>query len=70
MNLRKNDGYKVYARSIYKLLRKYFFAQKKFSEAELSFKQIEYASKSSMMVSYCLYGINFYTEALENIESI
>ena len=42
--------------------------KKKFSEAELSFEAIEYASKSSMMASYCLYGINLYTEALENIE--
>ena len=45
----------------------YFFAQKKFSEAELNFEVVEFAAKSSIMASYCLYGINFYTEALESI---
>ena len=46
----------------------YFYAEKKFSEAELNFKVIEYAAKSSIMASFSLYGINFYTEALENLE--
>ena len=63
------DGYKIYIEA-HKAFERgdLFFAQKKFSEAELSFEQVEYASKSSMMVSYCLYGINFYSEALDNIE--
>ncbi len=46
----------------------YFYANKKFSEAELNFKQVEFAAKSSIMSSYSLYGINFYSEALENLE--
>ena len=46
----------------------YFFASKKFFEAELNFKILEYASKSAIMGSYCLYGINFYDEALESLE--
>ena len=46
----------------------YFFASKKFFEAELNFSDIESASKASIMGSYCLYGINFYDEALENLE--
>ena len=64
-----NDGYKVYQEG-HEAFEKgdFFYAQKKFSEAELSFETVEYASKASMMASYCLYGINFYTEALENIE--
>ena len=37
----------------------FFFASKKFSEAELNFKDIELAAKSSIMSSFCLYGINF-----------
>ena len=45
-----------------------FFAQKKFTEAELSFKDVEHAAKSAIMATYCFYGINFYTEALANIE--
>ena len=46
----------------------FFYASKKFSEAELNFESIELAAKSSVMASYSLYGINFYTQALENIE--
>ena len=45
----------------------FFFASKKFSEAELNFKNIEFAAKSSIMSAYSLYGINFYDEALENL---
>ena len=65
----KNDGFSVYKDAHSAFERgDFFYAQKKFTEAELSFEIIEYASKSSMMTSYCLYGINFYEEALENIE--
>ena len=46
----------------------YFYAEKKFSEAELNFKIVEFAAKSAIMSSYALYGINFYTESLENLE--
>ena len=45
----------------------FFFASKKFSDAELNFKNIEFAAKSSIMSAYSLYGINFYDEALENL---
>jgi outer membrane protein assembly factor BamD len=46
----------------------YFYANKKFSEAELSFEIVEFAAKSAIMSSYALYGINFYDAALENLE--
>ncbi len=46
----------------------YFYANKKFSEAELNFETEEYAAKAAIMSSYALYGINFYDEALENLE--
>ena len=64
----KEDPYKIYEEA-YNAFEKgdYFYAQKKFTEAELSFKKVELAAKSSIMASYCLYGINFYSEALENI---
>ena len=48
----------------------YFFASKKFSEAELNFEKVEYAAKSAIMSAYSLYGINFYDEALENLRDI
>jgi len=41
----------------------YFFASKKFLEAEEIMPKIEFAAKSSIMASYCLYLINFYDEA-------
>lgn len=46
----------------------YFFANKKFTEAELNFTNVEYSAKSAIMSCYSLYGINFYTEALDNID--
>ena len=45
----------------------FFFANKKFTEAELNFDKPEFAAKSAIMASYSLYGINFYAEAEENI---
>ena len=64
-----SDPYKTYEEA-YKAFDKgdYFFANKKFSQAELNFETVEYAAKSAIMASYCLYGINFYSEALESIE--
>ena len=49
-------------------LNDFFNASKKFSEAEINFEDIELAAKSAIMTSFSLYGINFYNEALENLE--
>ena len=46
----------------------YLYASRKFSEAEGMLPQIDWASKSALMSSYCLYHINFYTEAVLNLE--
>ena len=46
----------------------YFYAEKKFTEAELNFEIVEFAAKSAIMSSYSLYGINFYSDALTNLE--
>ena len=65
----KGDPFKIYEEAYYAFEKgDYFYAHKKFTEAELNFKIIEYAAKSSIMASYALYGINFYTEAVENLE--
>jgi outer membrane protein assembly factor BamD len=45
-----------------------FFAAKKFLEAELSYPQSEWASKSSLMASYAYYIEGNYSEALYNLE--
>ena len=46
----------------------YLYASRKFSEAEGMLPQIDWASKSALMSSYCLYNINFYDEAILNLE--
>ena len=46
----------------------FLYASKKFSEAEGMLPQIDWASKSALMSSYCLYNINFYDEAILNLE--
>ncbi len=57
-----NEGYEAFEKG------NYFFANKKFSEAELNFENIEFAAKSAIMSSYSLYGINFYSQSLENLD--
>ena len=46
----------------------YFFASKKFSEAENILPAVEQSAKAALMSSYCLYVINFHEEASENLE--
>ena len=57
-----NDGLEAFKKN------NFFFANKKFSEAELNFDKPELAAKSAIMASYSLYGLNFYTEAEENLK--
>ena len=45
----------------------FFFASKKFSEAELNFEDPTSSAKAAIMASYALYGINFYQEAEESL---
>ena len=46
----------------------FFYASKKFSEAEPILSQLEFSAKASLMSSYCLYLINFYPEATANLQ--
>ena len=46
----------------------YFYASKKFTEAEAILPKIDFSAKASLMSSYCLYMINFYSEATESLE--
>ena len=45
-----------------------FFASKKFGEAELNFISPQFSAKSALMASFSLYAINFYSEAIDNLE--
>ena len=63
------DPYQIYQEGLDAFLGgDYFYADKKFTEAELAFEKVEYAAKASIMSSYSLYGISFYDEAIENLE--
>tara|TARA_B100001248_G_C27379560_1_gene456187 strand:- start:1044 stop:1859 length:816 start_codon:yes stop_codon:yes gene_type:complete len=57
------DGMKAFDRN------DFFFASKKFSEAELNFDKIQLAAKSSIMSSFCLYSISFYNEAIDSLNT-
>ena len=46
----------------------FLYASKKFSEAEGMLPEIDWASKSALMSSYCLYNISFYDQAILNLE--
>ncbi len=64
----KVDAFAIYEEGLKAFeINDFFYASKKFSEAELNFKNIDLAAKSAIMSSFSLYGINFYTEALENL---
>ena len=65
----KIDPYILYREGLVEFEKNnYFYANKKFSEAELNFEKVELAAKSAIMSCFSLYGINFYQEALENLE--
>jgi len=66
--IKKESPYVLYKEGLDAFERNdYFFASKKFSQAELNFDNIELAAKSAIMSSFSLYGINFYDEAKENL---
>ena len=69
MPTEKVDPYSVY-KIAYEAFEKgdYFFASKKFFEAELNFSKLELSAKSAIMGSFSLYGINFFDEALISLE--
>lgn len=65
----KNKSFEVYKEAVSAMNEgEFFFASKKFSEAETILPQIEFSAKASLMSSYCLYLINFYPEATANLE--
>ena len=65
----KKNPYEIYSEGLEAFKKnEFFFANKKFTEAELNFDKPELAAKSAIMASYSLYGINFYNEAEENLK--
>ena len=65
----KEKSFEIYKEALENLEEgQYFYASKKFSEAENILPQIEFAAKSALMSGYCLYLINFYIESEEALE--
>ena len=65
----QEESFKIYKEAVSKMNRgDFFFAAKKFSEAEAILPQIDFSAKASLMSSYCLYLINFFPEATANLE--
>tara|TARA_B100000029_G_scaffold328793_1_gene321125 strand:- start:1232 stop:2071 length:840 start_codon:yes stop_codon:yes gene_type:complete len=65
----KEQAVEVYKEGLAALERSdYFFAAKKFGEAEILLPQSDWASKSALMIGYCFYSINFYEDAILNLE--
>lgn len=64
----KLDPYLVYKEGLEAFQQNdFFYANKKFSEAEINFDKPELAAKAAIMSSFSLYGINFYKEAEESL---
>ena len=67
--LEKSNPYELYKEGLTAFEKNnFFFANKKFSEAELNFEEAEFAAKSAIMSIFSLYGLNFYKEANENLD--
>tara|TARA_B100001123_G_C15261025_1_gene1006585 strand:- start:630 stop:1466 length:837 start_codon:yes stop_codon:yes gene_type:complete len=65
----KEQAIEIYKQGLKAIERSdYFFASKKFSEAEILLPQSDWAAKSALMTGYCFYSINFYDEAILNLE--
>ena len=55
------EGYEAFEKN------NFFFASKKFSKAEINFRDASLAAKASIMSAFSLYTINFYDEAINNL---
>ena len=64
----KLDPYTIYNEAMESFNKNdFYFANKKFTQAELNFKNVNSAAKAAIMSSFSLYSINFYDEAVENL---
>ncbi len=63
------ESYKIYSEAMEAMnQREFFFAAKKFSEAEKILPVIEHSAKALLMSSFCYYTINFHEEAISSLE--
>ena len=65
----QDEAIKIYKEGLKSLEEgQYFYARKKFDQSESLLPQTQWAAKSSLMSSYCLYSLNSYDEAILNLK--
>ena len=66
----EKESYKIYKEGLDAMNEgEFFFAAKKFSEAEKILPVVEHSAKAALMSSYCFYTINFYDESISSLEN-
>ena len=65
-----DKAYEIYEEGLTSMKKgDFFYAAKKFSEAEKILPVIEQSAKASLMTGFCYYSINFYDEAISSLEN-
>ena len=65
----KQEALKVYQEALKELKDgQFLIASEKFDQSESLLPQTEWAAKSAIMSSYCLYSLNFFDEAILNLK--
>ncbi len=65
----EEKAYEIYKEALTSMKKgDFFFAAKKFSEAEKILPVIEQSAKASLMTGFCYYNINFYDDAISSLE--
>tara|TARA_B100000214_G_scaffold371426_1_gene347793 strand:- start:1572 stop:2408 length:837 start_codon:yes stop_codon:yes gene_type:complete len=65
----QEEAIKVYQEGLQSLEDgQYFYAKQKFDQSESLLPQTQWAAKSALMSSYCLYSMNYYDEAILNLK--
>ena len=66
----ENEAYQIYKEGLDAMNNgDFFFAAKKFSEAEKILPVIEQSAKALLMNGFCYYSINFHDEAIASLEN-
>ena len=63
------DPYQVYNEAFIAFEKEIIFCRAEVFRGRIKFEVVEFAAKSAIMASYCLYGLNFFDEALESIST-
>ena len=66
----ENKAYEIYKEALDAMNKnEFFFAAKKFAEAEKILPVIEHSAKAQLMSGFCFYAISFHDEAISALEN-